>query len=414
MRVHRGPELPKVLLAPKARFASSINIVDKVDDRLKRHCEAATISEYDEGDQLWPTPSHIFAGSPSREAFFAPTSLELALAAMGFVQADPIRAPARAQDLTLRHRVNNYRAGDLERRYHSLEVEEDFFINYGFVTKAVHQLMHPRQRASWSAAERRRVQAILAFVNDRGTAHPQQVDDRFAHGTVKNYWGGSSNATTHLLDAMHYSGMLRVARRDAGVRVYAVREVDLAISRDEVSRRLDALVDVIVGIYAPLPAASLSNLVKRLRYGVPQWERQLTPALTRAQARLARTETDGTLWYWPANETVLSADAADRVRLLAPFDPVVWDRRRFERFWNWEYRFEAYTPARKRLRGYYALPLLWRDRVIGWGNVSVVAGVMHADLAYVSGRRPRERAFANALDEELARLRDFLALSAPA
>ena len=51
----------------------------------------------------------------------------------------------------------------------------------------------------------------------------------------------------------------------------------------------------------------------------------------------------------------------DEVRLLAPFDPVVWDRRRFEVFWGWAYRFEAYTPAPKRVRGYYALPLMWGD-----------------------------------------------------
>ncbi|MDQ3215663.1 MAG: winged helix-turn-helix domain-containing protein, partial [Pseudomonadota bacterium] len=50
-------------------------------------------------------------------SLFAPTTLKGALGKMAFVQADPIRAPARAQDLTLRHRVKNYRAGDLERRY---------------------------------------------------------------------------------------------------------------------------------------------------------------------------------------------------------------------------------------------------------------------------------------------------------
>jgi uncharacterized protein YcaQ len=54
---------------------------------------------------------------------------------LGFVQADPIRAPARAQDLTLRHRVRDYRAGDLERRYPRLAIEEDFFVNYGFLPR---------------------------------------------------------------------------------------------------------------------------------------------------------------------------------------------------------------------------------------------------------------------------------------
>ncbi|MGA9801372.1 MAG: crosslink repair DNA glycosylase YcaQ family protein [Terriglobales bacterium] len=48
-------------------------------------------------------------------SLFPPITLEAAIQRMGFVQADPIRAPARAQDLILRHRVNGYRAGDLER-----------------------------------------------------------------------------------------------------------------------------------------------------------------------------------------------------------------------------------------------------------------------------------------------------------
>ena len=98
------------------------------------------------------------------------------------------------------------------------------------------------------------------------------------------------------------------------------------------------------------------------------------------------------------------------VRLLAPFDPVVWDRRRFEIFWGWAYRFEAYTPARKRKLGYYALPLLWRDRVIGWGNVSLENGELHADLGFVESSPPRDRVFTRELEAELQRLREFLAL----
>src|ERR1700727_3776367 len=78
------------------------------------------------------------------QSLFAPPTLKRALDRMEFVQADPIRAPARAQDLILRHRVKNYRAGDLERLYTKLGVEEDFFINYGFVTPELQVLMHPR------------------------------------------------------------------------------------------------------------------------------------------------------------------------------------------------------------------------------------------------------------------------------
>ena len=74
-----------------------------------------------------------------------PTTLARAIAAAGFVQADPIRAPARAQDLILRHRVTGYRAGDLERRFARLGLEEDFLYAYGFM---------PRETASAAASAR--------------------------------------------------------------------------------------------------------------------------------------------------------------------------------------------------------------------------------------------------------------------
>lgn len=347
-------------------------------------------------------------------SLFGPTSLARALARFGFVQADPIRAPARAQDLTLRHRVANYRAGDLERRYTTLPIHEDVFVNYGFVTDEVRRLMHPRG-GTWTRSQRARVDAVLSFVQARGEVHPRDADREFAHGRVTNYWGGSSSATTHLLELMHYRGLVRVVRREAGVRIYGVQEtVPYADGPAERARRIDTLVDVLVRKYAPLPKASLSGLIARLRYAVPHWQRDLKPALARARQRLRRETVDGIEWYWPANESLAVDDAPDTVRLLAPFDPIVWDRRRFEMLWGWPYRFEAYTPIKKRVRGYYALPLLWRDRAIGWANVAMVKmpdGALDVDLGYVGGRPPRDRAFARALDDEIDRMRHFLGLA---
>ena len=346
-------------------------------------------------------------------SLFPPTSLTKALEAVGFVQADPIRAPARAQDLTLRHRVKAYRAGDLERRYPRLQVHEDFFINYGFVTDRVFHLMHPRHRghAPWSVARGRHVKRLLEFIRDRGPVHPRQVDDHFSLGTVTNYWGGSSSATTHLLDAMHYRGLLRVVRREAGIRIYGVHQhVRPTIDTRERSMRLDALVDVVVNIYAPLPAASLSQAVRRLRYAAPQWSNEIAGALRRAKRRLAHAQVDGVDWYWQAGERPERAEPDDAVRLLAPFDPVVWDRRRFELLWNWPYRFEAYTPVPKRRWGYYALPLLWRDRVIGWANASVAERALTLDVGYVAGQPPSDRQFRQALADERAAVCRFLGL----
>ncbi len=343
-------------------------------------------------------------------SLFTPTTLARAIQRLGFVQADPIRAPARAQDLTLRHRVKGYRAGDLERRYARLPIEEDFFVNYGFLPRATHALMHPRTpRTAWPPARWRQAHAVLDFVRERGVVHPREVDAQFQHGKSQNWFGGSSNASTQLLDGMHYRGLLRIAQRAGGVRLYAPR--DAHDPAPDAAAALDALVDVVVHKYAPLPERTLSELVSHLRYGAPQWADERRAALARAKARLPSVRIDDLTWYWPAGEDPASRRHAldERVRLLAPFDPVVWDRRRFERFWGWAYRFEAYTPAPKRLRGYYALPLLWRGQVIGWGNLAVKDGALAADIGYVA-RRPRERGYGAALDDELAALTTFLGL----
>jgi len=156
-------------------------------------------------------------------------------------------------------------------------------------------------------------------------------------------------------------------------------------------------------------------VVGRLRYGAPQWAGDCRTALMRAKARLPHATLEGVRWFWPEGENPLSARHRidEELRLLAPFDPVVWDRRRFEAFWGWAYRFEAYTPAPKRVRGYYALPLLWRGQVLGWANAAVIEGRLLVQTGYVSGRAPREAAFRQALEAESARLAGFLGVLPP-
>ncbi|MCE7893623.1 MAG: hypothetical protein DYH12_28650, partial [Sorangiineae bacterium PRO1] len=160
-----------------------------------------------------------------------------------------------------------------------------------------------------------------------------------------------------------------------------------------------------------LPKPTLGQLASRLRYAAPQLASELGAALRRAHATLGHAQIDGVDWYWPVRESVLVAARSfdfEQVRFVAPFDPVVWDRRRFEAFWGWAYRFEAYTPVKKRKLGYYALPLLWRDAVIGWGNFSLDDDALVMSLGFVAGRAPAGRAFTRALDQELERLRGFL------
>src|ERR1700678_2615345 len=137
-----------------------------------------------------------------------------------------------------------------------MPLEEDFFVNYGYLPRAHHVLMHPRTAPTvWTAARRAQAAAVLAFVRERGAVHPREVDAHFAHGKVTNWFGGSSNASTQLLDVMHYRGMLRGARREGGTRVYAARETapapaEATVAADIASSRMDALVDLAVHKYA--------------------------------------------------------------------------------------------------------------------------------------------------------------------
>jgi uncharacterized protein YcaQ len=197
---------------------------------------------------------------------------------------------------------------------------------------------------------------VREFVCSRAITHLRDLDADHGRQSVTNYWGGSSSATTH---------------------------------------------------------ASVRQLASMLRYGAPHL------ALELMDRRLIERALDGgglravvvnhVEWILPAGERI-NGDADDRVRPLAPFDPVVWDRRRFQSFWGWSYRFEAYTPAPKRMLGYYALPLLWRDAVIGWGNLCVTDERLEAELGFIE-KRPRDAAFTRELDAELERFARFMRTS---
>jgi uncharacterized protein len=335
------------------------------------------------------------------------TTLARAIATAGFVQADPIRAPARAQDLILRHRVAGYRVGDLERRFARLGLEEDFLYAYGFMPRATARLLHPRDPGSsgrWQVPDDLAAE-VLAFVRDQGPTHPADLAQRFGRERAVNGWGGFSKATTRALQSLHYHGLLRVAGRRDGIRVYepAVPHPDPP-APDERSRQIALLV---VGILAPLSEAGLAATFGLLGRGAPGlggW-RQTVAALL-ATGELESGEVDSIRYIWPAGGATRRG-SLDAVRLLAPFDPIVWERRRFEHLWGWDYRFEAYTRPEQRRFGYYAMPLLRGYDIIGWANISLKEGRLDADIGFV-GARPRDAAFRRGLDAELAAMESFL------
>jgi uncharacterized protein YcaQ len=331
------------------------------------------------------------------QSLFPQTTLKAAIRRLGFVQADPIRAPARAQDLILRHRVKTYRAGELERRYASLDIEEDVLYAYGFLPRAIWQLLHPRDVRGMSNLEKKVLDTVCKF----GVMHPAELQEHFGSARVINAWGGYSKATTRALEHLHYRGLLRIARRENGIRLYEpARPNGDAISSSE---RLLKLIMVIVNILAPVSEKSLVSNTARFRC-LGKVRPVLSDLLKTGE--LESETIDGIHYVWP-HTVRIDPEPARTVRFLAPFDPLVWDRRRFEHLWGWPYRFEAYTPRAKRLRGYYAMPLLWCDGVIGWANASFAGDQLNVEVGYVH-KRPTDADFSTELESEIERLAAFL------
>jgi hypothetical protein len=338
---------------------------------------------------------------------FAPTTLAQAIDRLGFVQADPIRAPARAQDLILRHRVEGYRVGDLDREYPSLDVEEDLLYAYGFLPRRVSRWLQPR---GGSDALDELERNVLALLGERGPMHPAELAAQFGSERVVNAWGGYSKATKAALERLHYRGHLRVARRNNGIRVYEV--APLPPGEAPAEERLGQLLIVVANVLAPVPERTMQAMAAQLHRhltGAPdhQAARRVLRGLLDAGG-LERQTVDGVAYVCPVPAPAPEEPPA-RVRFLAPFDPLVWDRRRFEHLWQWPYRFEAYTPVAQRVRGYYAMPVLWRDRAVGWANAAVTGTELHIEFGF-AGPRPRDGGFAEAAEAEARSLAAFLGL----
>src|SRR5436853_6141559 len=147
-----------------------------------------------------------------------------------------------------------------------------------------------------------RAQEVLAFVRQHGLTYPKDVQAHFDHGRIKR-WGANLNVSNHLLEGLHYRGLLRVARREGGTRVY--QSIELPPRDDSPEARLARaghLLDILVQLYAPLPAASLVYVCRLLSYGVPRLAAEVRQLQEHAKSRYAHAQVDGLLWVWAQGE----------------------------------------------------------------------------------------------------------------
>src|SRR6266566_469552 len=265
---------------------------------------------------------------------------------------------------------------------------------------------------AWDATMQAHAQEVLAFVRQHGSTYPKDVQARFDHGRMKR-WGANLNVSNHLLEGLHYRGLLRVARREGGTRVYQTIEHPPRHDSPEAPlARAGHLLDILVQLYAPLPAASLVYVCRLLSYGVPHLAAEVRQLQEHAKSRYAHAQVDGLLWFWPQGENpwAVRHQVDDRLRFLAPFDPVVWTAgaSSCSGAGNTSWRPMChYVPAHKRRMGHYAMPMLWGEQMLGWANLKVVDGRLQHELGF-AGLRPRGSAFQRALGEALQQMQEFL------
>ena len=372
-------------------------------------------------------------------AFRATGSLDEVVRAMRFVQFDPIRRPAMAQDLLLFQRVDGYRAGDLTAAHPIAGFEEDSIHVYGLLDPDLRALAHPRPHRETGKPYRPDglAAAVLEVVRELGRAPTADVAARFEKETVVNPWGGQSAATTQALGELQFHGLIRVSERVGGIKVFEPAEPPAPHGLDD-QTRLDRLAWFLFETMAPVAPSALRAVVNQTKRHC-YLDASVAKALDSVRAKAIELTVDGVLYLYlpgdrpampvsqPAAETNPAAvpgppkaghqpdldaireraaalAAARPVRIVAPFDALVWDRPRFAHLWGWEYRFEAYFPAAKRKFGYYALPVMYRQEAIGWVNASVdKTGLMEIDAQFV-GTPPKTKVFQRAFDAECTRL----------
>jgi uncharacterized protein len=256
---------------------------------------------------------------------------------------------------------------------------------------------------------------LMAEIRDRGASTTRDLDDGLPREKV--HWGWNWSATRRALDYLYMIGEVAVAERNS----------QFEIKYDLPERVLPA--DVLA---APTPTLEEANreLVRRAArsHGVATarcladyYRMRLQPSDGDRAAlgaiedlvdagELEPVRIDG--WNRPA---YLHRDArrprrVDARALLSPFDPVVWLRERTERLFDFHYRIEIYTPAHKRIYGYYVLPFLLGDRIVGRVDLKAdrQSGRLVVKAAYAEPGAPADTAAE--LSAELVRLSGWLGM----
>jgi uncharacterized protein YcaQ len=322
---------------------------------------------------------------PSREA--TPAALQKLIERMGFVQLDSINVVERAHHLTLLSRLDDYNQEHLSRL---LEKRRSLFEQWTHDASAIptkwfaqwkprfaRQRERIRQNVWWQQRIGEEPDKVIDMVRERirreGPLRSQDFEhERGNDGASSAWWGWKPQKAA--LEFLWSTGELTVVRRENFQKIYDLTERVLPKesklpkpSEEEhinwacstaIERLIIATPKEIAEFWAAIEIAQAKAWCEeRVREG------HLTPVLvdtldgSKPRQSFAITDWEKRLRALP--------DPPKRMRLLSPFDPVLRDRARANRLFGFDYRFEAFVPEPKRRYGYYVLPILEGERLVG-------------------------------------------------
>jgi uncharacterized protein len=335
-----------------------------------------------------------------------------ALAHHGYIQIDPINICGRMQEHILRNRVRGYHEGGLMRHLHGdgpgLTADQrrafehhlpDSNVLVAFPLDAWPHLlaaMHRRtsRHSAWSgkltAREKQLAERILAEIAARGPLSSEDIDDE--RRSRQAGWGSASLAKT-TLQKLFFHGRVLIARRDYNRRLY-----------DLPGRVLPARVLALqepgggdTARWLAILKLRQRRLVTLKRGELPLVEDLVQPVAVAGCPPLFCLREDVSLFdELAAPDPSPGADSRPPL-LLAPLDPLIYDRRVTQLLWGFDYTWEVYTPPARRKRGYYALPVLAGLEIVG--HVDPRADRKKRKLAIVSRRVRRGHRVAGAVEE---------------
>jgi uncharacterized protein len=360
---------------------------------------------------------------------------------LGCVQIDPIRAVERTQLLVLWSRLGNYDPGLLdqllfkERKLFeywahaaSIVLTEDYPIHQYQMLSASEPYegdgVWRRRFHDWMAANGEFRQYVLDQLGERGPLAAEELEDRSVGSWVSDGWNNGRNVG-QMLSFLWTRGKITVAERKGLRKKWGLLEQCLPEWANyepwPVERVVEEAVQKALRALGVGTSRHINYHYTRWRY--PNLEKTLT-RLVEGGRIIPVTVADETVtwpgqWYLHADnlpllERLQAGEWQPRTTLLSPFDNLICDRDRTELMWNFFFRIEIYVPKAQRQYGYYVLPILHGDRLIGRIDPQMdrKAGLLRVNAIYAEPDAPQDKATGQAVAATIQELATFLGAKA--